>query len=167
MQAQAEAQGKWFVLLPDGSWVPARWHQSAAAMSRKHQGDTQGDECVITTPYEIAKGVMDINTFEVKFKKVVKIPGKDVFITSYTARSGNGPDDFNGNITRMALGTGPAEIKAALAANPGIWGQVGGMRRRRKSKSKSRKMSKLRRGRKIHKTKRANIKRRKSYRNRK
>jgi hypothetical protein len=165
MQAQAPPGRKWHVYLPDGRWVLARWHQNAAAMARKADGDSEGDERVITTGYELKKGLMDNEKFEVKFKKVVKIPNTDVFITSYRAFSGPGEDDFNGNTTRMALGTTPDEIQAALAANPGIWQQVGGMRRRRKSKS--RKMSKRQRGRKIHKTKRANIKRRKSYRNRK
>jgi hypothetical protein len=166
MQAQAPSGRKWHVLLPNGSWVLARWHQNAAAVARQGDGDSEGDERVITTVYEMEDGAVHSDTFQVKFKKVVKIPNTDVFITSYRAFSGPGEDDFNGNTTRMALGTIP-EIQAALAANPGIWTQVGGMRRRRKSKSKSRKMSKRRRGRKIHKTKRANIKRRKSYRNRK
>jgi len=165
---QAEAQRRWFVYLPDKRiWVEARWHQSAAAIARQKDGDTEGDERVVTTPYQLQGGKMDTETFQVKFKKVVQISGTNVFVTSYRARSGDGPDDFNGNTTRMALGTSPAEITTALAMNPDIWQQVGGMRRRRKSKSKSRKMSKLRRGRKVHKTKRANIKRRKSYRNRK
>lgn len=162
---EAHAKQKWFVLLPDGNWVVARWHQHTAAIARKHQGDSEGDENVITTNYQLPNGSLDKETFQVKFKKVVKIPGTEVFVTSYSARNGIGADDFNGNITRMALGTSTDVIKAALETNPEIWKQVGGMRRRRKSKS--RKMSKLRRGRKIHKTKRANIKRRKSYRNRK
>jgi hypothetical protein len=166
---QAQAQRKWFVFLPDKRiWVEARWHQIAAAIARKRDGDSEGDERVVTTPYQLKDESLDKETFQVKFKKVVNIPGTNVFVTSYIAHNrDDGPNDFNGNTTRMALGTSPEEIKAALATTPDIWQLVGGMRRRRKSKSKSRKMSKRRRGRKIHKTKRANIKRRKSYRNRK
>jgi hypothetical protein len=157
MQAQAQAQRRWFALLPTGQWVPARNHQKIAADIRKNDGDSAGDEREVSVPYDTGTGLPQAD-FVATFKKVVTIPGTQVLVTAYVTAYGA--------TQKMAYGT-IGEIQAALTANPGIWQQVGGMRRRRKSKSKSRKMSKLRRGRKVHKTKRANIKRRKSYRNRK
>lgn len=150
-------QATWFALLPDGKWVPARNHQKIAANIRKNDGDSAGDERKVSAPYDTGTGVPQ-EDFVATFKKVVTIPGTKVLVTAYVTTYGA--------TQKMAYGT-IGDIQAALAMNPNIWQQVGGMRRRRKSKSKSRKMSKRRRGRKIHKTKRANIKRRKSYRNRK
>ena len=155
----------WYVLLPNGEWAKALPHQVSAAGIRERSNE---ERKIIQTPHNSG------GFFEGTFMKVIPsvFNGGEIKLTKYLTNYTDGRPNIwvkmaygsLDNIKRLMQGS------RAMDDNLDVWqraGLVGGMRRWRKSKSKSRKMSKLRRGRKIHKTKRANIKRRKSYRNRK
>jgi hypothetical protein len=154
---------QWYVLLPSGL-AKASPHQVSAANIRDR--NTEVSQLFIETPHNSG------GFFQGTFMKVIPsvFNGEEIKLTSYLTNY----TDIRPNIwVKMAYGSlnkikQMMQASRAMDDNLDMWeraGLVGGMRRRRKSKS--RKMSKRRRGRKIHKTKRANIKRRKSYRNRK
>jgi hypothetical protein len=156
---------QWYVLLPSGL-AKASPHQVSAANIRGR--NTEDTTLFIQTPHNIG------GVFEGTFMKVItsSFNGEEIKLTKYFTKYTDGRPNI---WVRMVYGSlnninKMMQASRAMEDNLDMWeraGLVGGMRRRRKSKSKSRKMSKRRRGRKIHKTKRANIKRRKSYRNRK
>lgn len=155
---------QWYVLLPSGL-AKALPHQVSAAGIRERRNN-EGSKLFLQTPHNNG------GFFEGTFMKVIPsaFNGEEIKLTKYLTKYTDGRPDI---WVRMAYGS-LNNIKQMMLASRAMeddldmWeraGLVGGMRRRRKSKS--RKMSKRRRGRKIHKTKRADIKRRKSYRNRK
>ena len=157
---------QWYVLLPSGL-ATASPHQVNAANIRGE--NTEVSKLFIQTPHNSGFGY-----FEGTFMKVISsvFNGGEIKLTKYLTNYTDGKKNIWVKMAYGSLNNINQMMQTSRATDDDldIWeraGLVGGMRRRRKSKSKSRKMSKRRRGRKIHKTKRANIKRRKSYRNRK